>query len=70
MMRRILLGLQALLSDLDNRIIWHGLYADDPRFWHAEFEKARAEYAKANPWVLAYGFGHKELIEKLKPKVI
>lgn len=37
--------------------LWHG------EFSYERFDRQRAQYARDNPWVLNYDFGHKELLE-------
>lgn len=44
-------------------------YTSNPSIlWRGEcryegFDRERAQYARDHPWVLNYGFGHKELLE-------
>jgi hypothetical protein len=51
----------------------HGAAYENPSYWQNKTDALRVQYAKDNPWVLKYDFGHKELIaaaEANKPVVV
>lgn len=41
----------------------HGGWNENPNYHNRKFIMERAKYARENPWVLNYDFGHKECLE-------
>lgn len=53
---------------MDNFI--HGGWTENPEYHQMKLNISRAQYAKENPWVLKYSFGHAELIERFRDMAI